>query len=365
MLGVYVHIPFCESKCHYCAFASFVKDERTQERYMNSLIEEIETFAKKEKRKVDTIYIGGGTPSIISIPLMKKLINALKDNFVWTDDLEFTIEVNPCSITREKLEFYKGCGVNRLSVGVQSLDDEQLKVIGRRHNSREAIEKLTLAGKYFNNLSCDMLIGLPKMDKNAFLKNIEFLTSMGIKHISSYMLQIEDNTPLAKMASIKEVVLPDDDECVEAYDEMVKLLKTKGFDRYEVSNFALKGFESKHNFKYWTGEPYIGFGLGAHSYLDGVRFANSCSFEGYYARQISQKEILTDKQKIEEHIMLGLRCKAGISKSFLKSYGYQLDNNENFKLFLQNGVIFQENDKVFLNPNYYGVSNYIISSLIP
>jgi len=362
MLGVYIHIPFCESKCHYCAFSSFVKNAEEQQKYMSSLIEEIQSFSQKQT--IDSIYIGGGTPSLVSTNEMQKLFDCLKNCFIWNKNIEFTIEANPCSLTKEKLEFYKENGVNRLSIGVQSLENEKLKAIGRRHNSQEAVQAIKLAGKYFNNISCDMLIGLPDMDKSNFLSQIEYLISLNIKHISAYMLQVENGTLLSKMIDNKEIILPDDDQCVEAYEDMAKLLNKYHFQRYEVSNFALKGFESKHNFKYWTGEDYIGFGLGAHSYINGVRFANSSSFEGFYKRTISQKEVLTNQQKIEEHIMLGLRCKAGINKEFLKKNGYLIEKNENFIEFVKKGIL-NDGEIISLNPQYYGVSNYIISSILP
>lgn len=365
MLGVYVHIPFCESKCHYCAFASFVEREEQQKKYISSLIEEIKDFAKQEKREVDTIYIGGGTPSIISIQDMKELIDCLKANFIWNKDYEFTIEANPCSLTTEKLEFYKNNGVNRISLGVQSLEDEKLKIIGRRHDSKSAKEKILLSRKYFENISCDMLIGLPDMNEDDFLNQIDWLARNDVKHISAYMLQVEPGTPLVKMIEDKEIELPDDDDSVSAYENMAKLLLQRGFERYEVSNFALKGYESKHNFKYWTGEDYIGFGLGAHSYLNGVRFANSTTFQGYYNRKIAQKEILNFNQKIEEHIMLGLRCKNGISKNYLINHGYELVKNENFIDFKNKGVLIETSDRIYLNPDFYGVSNFIIASLLP
>lgn len=365
MLGVYIHIPFCESKCHYCAFASFVRSEEEQEKYINSLIGEIENFAKREKREIDSIYIGGGTPSIISISLMKKLFDALKDNFKFNKNLEWTIEANPCSLTEEKLKFYKQNGVNRLSLGIQSLEDAQLQAVGRRHSGKQAMEKVQLASRYFENLSCDLLIGLPEMDKDKFLQQINWLCLNNVKHISAYMLQVEGGTPLVNMIDNKDIFLPDDDECIEVYDHMVKNLKNMGYQRYEVSNFAKEGYESRHNFKYWTGEDYVGFGLGAHSYLNGIRFANSSTFDGYYQRKLAQKEILTNNQKIEEHIMLGLRCKAGIDKEFLDKMGYNIEENEYFDDYIEKNILIKNNNKIKLNEDFYGVNNYIIASLIP
>ena len=365
MLGVYIHIPFCESKCHYCAFASFVRNKEEQNRYIASLIEEIKEFSKHNKKEIDSIYIGGGTPSIISVENIQKLIDCLKDNFYWNKKLEFTIEANPCSLTEEKLKFYKDRGVNRLSLGIQSLENDKLKAIGRRHDVQEAINKIKLAGKYFDNLSCDMLIGLPNMDQEDFLKQIEWLASLNVKHISAYMLQVEEGTPLVKMIDNKEILLPDDDESVETYEKMANLLSKIGFERYEVSNFAQKGYESKHNFKYWTGEDYIGFGLGAHSYFEGKRFANSSNFNDYYVRKIAYVEDITPQMKIEEHIMLGLRCKAGISKKFLNDLGFDISKNENFQEFKNKQILIETDDKILLNENFYGVSNYIIASILP
>jgi len=364
MLGVYIHMPFCERKCSYCAFSSFVSSEKEQEKYITSLISEIQHFSQKEKRNIDSISIGGGTPSLISVQLMEKLFNCLKENFIWSDNLEFSIEANPNSLTKEKLEFYKKSGVNRLSIGVQSLDDEKLKSIGRLHTSQQAIDVVKMAENYFDNISVDMLIGLPNMKKEDFLKEIELLSSFNIKHISAYMLQVEEGTPLAKIVKNNPFVLPDDDDSVGAYEEMACLLKKHGFNRYEVSNFAKDGFECKHNMKYWTGEDYIGFGLSAHSYIEGNRFANAKNFNDYYVGKLSMQEKLTDEQKIEEHIMLGLRCNQGVDKEYLSRLGYDITKNENLLNFIEKGIIKEDKNRLFLNPDYYGVNNYIIVHLL-
>ena len=364
MLGVYIHIPFCESKCAYCAFSSFVTAEAEQEKYVDALTEEIAAFAE-EKRDVDSIYIGGGTPSILSLNLMKKVIDAVKNKFSLKDGCEFTIEANPCSLTEEKCAFYKENGVNRISLGVQSLDDGQLKFIGRRHNAQIAIDAIKLAKRYFDNVSCDLLIGLKGMEKQRFLHQIEILQQLGVKHISAYMLQIEEGTPLYKMVEKDENILPEDDEAVEVYEAAAEKLKELDFHRYEVSNFAQKGFESYHNYKYWTGIEYVGFGLGAHSYLNGVRMANASSFKGFYNKQLSCLEVLDKNQKLEEHIMLGLRCKAGISKIVMKSMGYDIAGNENFQEFKNQGILVENGDIITLNPQYYGINNYVIVKLLP
>ena len=364
MLGVYVHIPFCDGKCSYCGFSSFVKTDDEKERYINSLVEEIKEFAGEKKREIDSIYIGGGTPSILPINLICKLFEALKENFKWKDGLEFTIEANPCSLDEEKLSFYKKNGVNRISLGVQSLDENQLKFIGRRHSSIEAIDAVKLAKKYFDNVSCDLLIGLKDMDENAFLAQINTLAELGITHISAYMLQVEEGTRLHRLVEKNKHLLPTDDDCVDVYEKMTDKLAILGFSQYEISNFAKQGYESYHNFKHWTGQEYVGFGLGAHSYLNGKRIANDTTFSGYYDR-IHTIEAINDQQRLEEHIMLGLRCKAGISKIVMKTLGYDITTNSNLVEFVEKGILNQQGDIITLNPDYYGVSNYIFVKLLP
>ncbi|MBQ8909324.1 MAG: radical SAM family heme chaperone HemW [Clostridia bacterium] len=363
MLGVYIHIPFCESKCAYCAFSSFVKAEDEHKKYIDKVIDEIARY--QGEKKIDTIYIGGGTPSVLSMELIDKLIGAIKKHFILAENYEFTIEANPNSLTEEKLVCYKNNGVNRISLGVQSLNDVQLAFIGRKHSASQALEAISLAKKHINNISCDLLIGLKDMDVQQFCGQIDMLAGLGVNHISAYMLQIENGTPLEAMTRANPLLLPDDDQCVEVYDEMVKVLASLGYERYEVSNFAKYGYESRHNFKYWTGDDYIGFGLSAHSYINGRRFANAANFDDYYAGKLANEEILTKNQKLEEHIMLGLRCKAGISKQFLRIKGYNIDENESYAEFLQKGILLDNGDNIKLNPKYYGVSNYIIVKLLP
>ncbi len=369
MLGIYVHIPFCERKCSYCAFSSFACNDIEKECYVNYLIEEIENFHKiqnEEKyKKIDTIYIGGGTPSLLNIDQFTRIVRAIKDNFVLSDEYEFTIECNPNSVCEEKLEAYKELGVNRVSLGVQSLDDEKLKFIGRVHDRQCAISSIKLISKYFDNISCDMLIGLKDMKVDEFLKELDILISLGVKHISAYMLQVEEGTILDKLVSNNPNLLPNDDECVEIYEKTAKFLDQNGFNRYEVSNFAKEGYESRHNLKYWSGEDYLGFGLSAHSYFDERRTSNASSFVDYFARKKDIDEKLTLNQLIEEHIMLGLRCKLGVSKKYLKSLGYDIETNSNLKEFIDREVIISKDDILNLNPSYYGVNNYIIASLLP
>ncbi len=371
MLGVYIHIPFCQQKCAYCAFASFVTDEKERERYIKKLIFDINNFhllyPQKRYRKIDTIYIGGGTPSLLSIKQLEKIIQAVKENFNLAEDYEFTIECNPNSIDEEKLKFYKQCGINRLSIGVQSLDDDQLKFAGRLHNGDCAMKAIEMAGKYFDNISCDVLIGLLGMNKDKYIMQIEKLISNGVKHISAYMLQIEKGTLIEKIVKEKRVTLPLDEDCIEVYDRTAKFLAENAFYQYEVSNFAINGYESKHNLKYWTGEEYVGFGLSAHSYLGGKRISCADRLDLYYKDEGEFSEELSNKELIEEHIMLGLRCKIGINKNYLLEKGYDITKNSYLQDFIEKEIIItQKDDNILkLNPQYYGVNNFIITSLLP
>ncbi len=366
MLGIYVHLPFCESKCNYCAFNSFVASEEEREKYLNVLIEDISFFAKTNKRIVDTIYFGGGTPSLLSANQFERLINVIKNSYKLHKNCEITLEANPNSLNEEKLNCYRNNGVNRLSIGVQSLNDESLKFIGRRHNSTEAIEKIKLAKKYFNNISCDLLIGLPTICCDEYIKTVKKLIDAGATHISSYMLQVEDNTPLKNMVKQNPNLLPCDDECAEIYDKVVEFLEKNKFHRYEISNFARKGFESRHNIKYWTNKPYIGFGLSAHSYIDGKRWACGERLVDFYKHKRTMEEVLGEREKIEEHIMLGLRCFKGIDILYLKKLNYYIEKNQFYNQYIGSNVLIKKGkNRVILNPKYYEVNNLIITNLMP
>ena len=381
MLGIYIHIPFCERKCNYCAFSSFVNIDKEKDRYILSLLQEIENFdfkkfefnsnllcvdrTKTTSYDVDTIYIGGGTPSLLTIEDLTKILNKIRKKFDISSNCEITIECNPNSLTHEKACGYKNLGINRVSLGVQSLDDEELKFIGRLHNSSQALAAIDMIKEAgITNISCDLIIGLQNQTPDNFLLQLEKLIKKDINHISTYMLQIEDGTPLAKFVAHNADFLPSEDENAFVYKQTSAFLEEHGFKRYEVSNFAKLGYESRHNFKYWTGENYIGFGLSAHSYIDGIRYANANNFADYYNRKLALKETLSKQELIEEHLMLGLRCARGVNIEYLQKLGKNIENNENFKYFLKKNVIFRLKNKFFLNPDYYEVNNYIIVKLM-
>ncbi len=359
-ISIYVHIPFCKQKCFYCAFNSFCADEKTRQRYVDLLCEEIRR--RKEKNcVVKTIYIGGGTPSLLSAGEIEKIVGAIYENFDVYDNAEFTIEANPESLSEEILKVWKNLRVSRVSLGIQSLSDKTLKKIGRLHNKKTALDAVKLARKYFDNVSCDLIVGLEGetgKDLTSYAKN---LLELGIKHISCYLLEVYDATPLGKLVEGKKYLPQNDENTILAFNKLSNFLVDNGFERYEISNFALPGYESKHNLNYWARGEYLGFGISAHSFFDGVRRENAATL-AEYERGTATLEKLTEKDVIEEKIMLGLRCNLGVSLPIL---GYEIEKNPYFEEYLSQGILIKEGQKLLLNPLFYHLSNTIISNLLP
>lgn len=359
-ISIYIHIPFCERKCSYCAFVSFCLSKVEREKYIQALLEEIESFSTV--KRVKTIYLGGGTPSLLTKEEIFSIFRKLREKFDIDENAEITIEVNPNSVEEEKLKAYKEVGVNRISVGVQSLSNKTLKSIGRLHTKEEAIEKLKLIKKYFGNISADLILGLS--GEKSVIKYAKKLIKLKVKHISSYMLEVHENTKLYFEVRDKKYCPLDEIGVTKSYDKLVKFLKKRGIVQYEVSNFALKGYESKHNLNYWSYGEYVGFGVSSHSFLNGKRIANSITLQGYYKHERKEEKI-TKSMEIEERIMLGLRCYLGVDIAVLKSLGYDIKKNECYQKFLNADIIYEDNDKFYLRPEYYKFSDYYILNLLP
>ena len=337
-MQLYVHIPFCKSKCRYCDFNSYACfDNTTILRYLNALNKEIALAGDKYSHaKIDTIYIGGGTPSVLDENDVKSIADTIKNHFDLSPLTEWTIECNPESITESKLKAYRDIGINRISIGVQSLDDRNLKAIGRIHSSAVALDKIKLANEYFDNVSCDLIIGLSYDDENSVREEVSTLAPL-VKHISMYELIVEDGTPLKGMVERGEIKLPCDDDTQLLFETAMDEAKKWGLERYEVSNFAKDGLISKHNFGYWTREEYLGLGAGAYSLVktaDGskplnkeTRFANVKDVNQYIDYiENSQKfddidridvEYLSEKDVRNEKIMLSLRTTRGVESNIL------------------------------------------------
>ena len=373
-MQLYLHIPFCKSKCAYCDFNSYAcKDEALILHYLTALNHEISLAGKRfAKAKTDTVYIGGGTPSALDENKISSVFNALENAFDLSFVKEFSIECNPESITAEKLALYKKHGVNRISIGVQSLSDENLKVIGRLHDANTAIEKIKLAKEFFDNVSCDLIIGLPFDTVDGVREEVRALCPL-VEHISMYELSIEKGTRLERMIQNGKVTLPSDDDTQTLFDTAFDEAEKLGFKRYEVSNFAKNGKISLHNFGYWTREEYLGLGAGAHSLvktIDGekrleseTRYANFSKLAEYCAaveRKEDYKDIvresvetLTEKDVKNETIMLGLRTHTGINKDLLGKIDDRLS------------VFFEEQDgKVRLTRDGVAVMNSILVEIL-
>ena len=342
-IGLYIHIPFCVSKCNYCDFTSFQVNQDIKSKYLKSLIEEIALY-KDNNYRVKTIFIGGGTPSILNYNELSEIIGAIHKSFV-IDCKELTIESNPESLCEEKLKLYRSFGIDRLSIGVQSFDDNTLKLLGRAHNSYQASIAIELAKKYFSNINVDLMTGLPNESDTDGIESINKLISYNIPHVSLYSLMLEQGTPLQFEVNNNNLCLPNDDKVMDRFNVMCDLLEANGLSRYEISNFSKQGSECKHNLRYWTREEYIGLGLSAHSFINSKRQANTSDINDYSVivskglRPIVESDRIDELEAEFEHIMLSLRLTCGINlykfnslfkKDFLKAYSIQIDKLRDF-----------------------------------
>lgn len=374
-LSIYVHIPFCAKRCGYCNFVTFVDKENYMFDYTACLIKEIELQAEKFKgHKVHSVYIGGGTPSHLHSGLMLKIMQALKKNYSFLRNAEISIEVNPNSLTVPKLEEYKACGVNRISIGAQTCNNNILKNINRIHNFDDFKLALELAqANGFDNISVDMLLGLPKQKVRDVKKMLKYLVSHEVKHISAYSLILERGTPMFNKVSDGKLVLPTEDKTVDMYNFVYKYLSKKGFKRYEVSNFALPDYECLHNTTYWTMGDYIGFGVAAHSYCFGERFANTNKLTEYIDNlekgklAVVASEKLSIEEQKEETIMLSLRTSKGINiEAFNTKFHCNLleDKRQDINFLLTNRFIIIERGFLRLAENAFYVLNSVVQKLI-
>lgn len=331
-IGIYIHIPFCKKKCEYCDFKSYAGKEKLIDDYIKCLKYELKEVGDGNKLDyennldklaiIKTIYIGGGTPSLIDSRYINEILEIVKQNYTLDDDLEITIEVNPGTVNEEKLEQYKKSGINRLSIGLQSTHDRLLKKIGRIHSYDDFFNTFKLARKVgFQNINVDLMLGLPEQSIEDLKLSIEEIIKLNPEHISVYSLIIEEGTHFYKKLEANELELPKDEVERKMYWSVKKELEKSGYTHYEISNFAKKGYESKHNLACWNQEEYIGFGIAAHSYTNNVRYSNIDDIEQYIKNFETNKEIdnfvFHEKQnkesKMKEFMMLGLRKINGIS----------------------------------------------------
>lgn len=321
-IGLYIHIPFCKQKCYYCDFCSYANKLNMQAQYIYSIIKEIKNIKDKENYLIKTIYIGGGTPSIVDSDKIAEIIFEIKNDFKLFKEVEITIEVNPGTITENKLKKYRECGINRLSIGLQSANDKILKEIGRIHNYMDFERTYKLARKVgFKNINVDLMIGLPGQTIRDVEETLEKILEKSPEHISVYSLIIEEGTILQKKIENGDVKLFDEDIERAMYWRVKDVLEKNNYIQYEISNFSKQSYESRHNTDCWKQKEYIGIGISAHSYLNSMRFSNICNIEEYI-KNIQNKEyeknvIIHEKQDYDtmmnEYMILGLRMLKGIN----------------------------------------------------
>lgn len=360
-IGIYIHIPFCEQKCNYCDFYS-ICDKSEFDRYTEKLISVI-MQSKYTDRVVDTIYFGGGTPSVLGEKRLVAILNTIKQSFEITKDAEITLEVNPCSAEYIDFSVLKTCGFNRLSIGLQSSNEKELKTLGRRHSAKDAQDTVKRArNASFDNISLDLMLCIPHQTKNSLTESIKFCKDCGVEHISAYILKIEENTPFYIIKN--ELNLFNDDEQAQFYLHAVKQLDKFGYHQYEISNFSKPQYEGKHNLKYWHDEEYLGFGPSAHSFIDSKRYYYNRSLDDFY------NDLIIEDGKggeIEEYIMLRLRLKEGLKLTNLKDkYNYTVKKSllTMVEKLCDNQLVTFKNDTIALTTKGFLVSNSIINYII-
>lgn len=318
MAGIYIHIPFCKTKCTYCDFYSST-DFARQDDLLRAMLQEIEERKSYLNEKISTIYFGGGTPSVLEVADIHSILQAILSNFDVDKNAEITLEANPDDLTLKYLKELREIGINRLSIGIQSFDDKQLIAINRRHSAETALHSVKLAQKIgFDNISIDLIFGLPEQSLQSWKQQIDKAMTLDVQHISAYGLIYEENTPLWKQMKAGKITPTDDELSVAMYNYLVKTCTKNGFEQYEISNFSKSGFRSKHNSSYWEQTPYMGIGPSAHSYNVHSRQWNIASVEKYCQNIISgknyfEKEILTEKDKYNDLVMVSLRTIEGIN----------------------------------------------------
>ncbi|WP_162801723.1 radical SAM family heme chaperone HemW [Candidatus Chromulinivorax destructor] len=373
---LYVHWPFCPYKCNFCDFVAIASHESFMQQYHESLCKEIQDFKDlyDAQAPLKTLYIGGGTPSTYPLPLILDMFAILKETISFDESTEVTLEVNPGTVEQGALEVWKSIGINRLSIGVQSLKDTVLQGLNRHQTKIDVINLLQKTEPLFENVSVDFIVGLPGVSAEEWKAMILQAMTWPIKHISVYFLMVHEKTPLYFKIKQKSVVLPPDDEIVDLYYWTVDVLEQHGFHRYELSNFAKKGFESKHNTAYWERKGYKGFGLGACSFNGQYRFQNNKNLRNYFQAVLDKNDLIHDVEEITpaqismEKIMLGLRQAQGINIADVIQ-DFSLPQQQHFKeradWLEAKGFVRQEAGRLFLTPQGFILENEVAVNLFP
>ena len=369
-MEIYIHIPFCIRKCDYCDFLSGPSGPEEQADYVQALLREIQAVEEGEGRSVSSIFIGGGTPSVLDERLLGDILREIRNRFKMEEDVEITIEVNPGTANIGKLQAYREMGINRLSIGLQSPEDRELKILGRIHNYGQFLETYQEARTVgFDNINIDLMSAIPDQTYEGWVKNLRTVAELEPEHISAYSLIVEEGTPFAA----RKLNLPDEDTEYNMYEATAQILKEYGFEQYEISNYARKGRKCRHNVGYWTRQDYLGFGLGASSLYGKERFANTADMKKYLENSKNPEKIrekepsLTREDEMAEFMFLGLRMTKGISKADFQRcfgctiesvYGEVLEKYESMELLLEKG------GRIFLSREGIHVSNSIMAEFL-
>lgn len=372
-IGIYVHVPFCVRKCNYCDFYSVTWNEEKENNFINSILNEIKSY-KNYDYNVDTIFFGGGTPTIVKPSNLGLIINEIKNTFTLSENCEISMEANPNTLTPENLVEYKQIGINRLSIGIQSLNDEILKKIGRLHDSQEALNAIIKAKQCgFDNINADIMFNIPGQTTLDIENTIQKIIDHDVKHISFYSLKLEQGTPMYDMEKSHKIIMPDEDVEREMYYAGRSIMEKNSLMQYEISNFALKGFECRHNLKYWNQDEYIGFGPSAHSFLSNERFSNVSNLEEYCENALKGDYKRTVHEKLDhnglmfEYIMLRLRLNEGLdtdifnrkfNDNFYEKYSTQI------KYLIDNKLIQCKNNIIKLTNIGMDVSNHVFEKFM-
>ena len=369
LLELYIHIPFCVKKCAYCDFLSGPSDEKSRERYVELLCEEIQVCrGKVEEYQVSTVFFGGGTPSVLQGEQIKRIMETLRKVFVFETDAEISMEMNPGTVTSEKLVAYREAGINRLSIGLQSVQDEELKLLGRIHTYDEFLHSYELARKAgFENINIDLISAIPGQTVSSWAETLKTIVELEPEHISAYSLIIEEGTPFFEKygEGFGQEMLPSEDEEREMYRQTKQILHEAGYERYEISNYAKEGRECRHNIGYWERAPYLGFGIGAASLFEETRSANPSNIEEYRTsfEKKFQAEKLSVEEQIEEFMFLGLRMMKGISKQkFAEAFGKEIEEIYGKQIErLKKAELLEENDdRIYLTEKGIDISNSVL-----
>ena len=364
MTGIYIHIPFCVGKCPYCDFYSFKADESQKDSYLNAVLLCLDKWSSKVKDKIDTIYFGGGTPSVFGAKRISEVLSYIKSEYDVTCDAEITVECNPSSVSEEFFREIKSAGVNRISMGMQSAVDKERLSLGRLSDSFQVEKAVAMAKNAgIDNISLDIMLGVPHQTMESLDESIDFLLSQDIPHISAYMLKVEEGTAFDKMGD--SLVLPDEDTVTEMYLHTSKRLSSAGYNHYEISNFSREGKESRHNTRYWLGEDYIGIGPSAHSCFQGERFYYERDFNSF----ISGSELISDGfgGDKDEYIMLRLRLSQGLLfEEYEKKYAETIEKAkiENLRKYEKAGLVIINDKGIRLTREGFLLSNAIIGEML-